>query len=248
MNDEQLWERRRNFLTSRLAGGTYSSIAQSYNQRALEAAMAAGRDPADVETVSATTVRSDCARAKQEMIDDATRDALRGEHRAVLQDMRRANYKAMAGGDVDAAKVVMSTLVREAEMFGLDDPKRSVVGVGTNVEFASDLVALIEGIGYQAPSDLVFAARGERTDALAIDRVAPGDTAIIDGEIVPDSPFDMTSPEPSTRAAAGVATSTTPERAHGGDRSNDNGRAAEGATSPGPPITAAPDADDWSNI
>lgn len=221
MNDEQLYERRHAFLTQRLAGGTYSAIAKRYNERALEAAMARGGDPTEVETVSSTTVRKDCQRAKQELIDDATREALRGEHRAIILDMRRANYAAMAGGDVDAAKIVMSTLQREAEMFGLDEPKRTQIGVGTDVEFANDLVDLIRAVGYQPPTDLLFAARGEAVDgdaahgdALAIDRVAPGDTGVIDVEAIP---FDLDAPEPRP----------APEPA---------------------PVEDEPDDDEWSNL
>lgn len=221
MNDEQLYERRHGFLTQRLAGGTYSAIAKRYNERAMSEAMARGGDPTEVETVSSTTVRKDVARAKQELIDDATREALRGEHRAILLDMRRANYAAMAGGDVDAAKIVMSTLQREAEMFGLDEPKRTQIGVGTDVEFANDLVDLIRAVGYQPPTDLLFAARGEALDgdaahgdALAIDRVAPGDTGVIDVEAIP---FDLDAPEPRP----------APEPA---------------------PVEDEPDDDEWSNL
>ena len=191
MNDEQLYERRHAFLTQRLAGGTYSAIAKRYNEKALEAAMARGGDPTEVETVSSTTVRKDCQRAKQELIDDATREALRGEHRAIILDMRRANYAAMAGGDVDAAKIVMSTLQREAEMFGLDEPKRTQIGVGTDVEFANDLVDLIRAVGYQPPTDLLFAARGEALD---------GEQPAIEGVVVP---FDLDAPEPRPSAADG---------------------------------------------
>lgn len=238
LNEEQLFERRHRFLTMRLAGATFSVIARKYNEQQLEAAMQAGRDPETADQVSTTTVRKDVARAKEELITDATRDALRGEHRAILLDMRRANYAAMAAGDIDAAKVVMSTLQREAEMFGLDDPKRSVVGIGTDVEFATDLVGLIQAVGYTPPDDLMFAAHGERSD-----RDRPALAAVVDAEVVP---LDPDAPEP--RAAGGVAS--------GGERAGGDGT-PPADTDPAPaadpqfdvPSPPAPGGDDpWSNL
>lgn len=175
MNDDQLFDRRHKFLVQRVAGGTYRQISAKWNTD----------NP--TETVSEATVRKDVDRAKQEMVDGATRDALRGEHRAILLTMRQANFSPMLKGDVDAAKIVMSTLVREAEMFGLDDPKRSIVGVGTDIEFAADLVGLIKAVGYEPPSDLVFAATGDRA---ALEETSRDETpALIQATRI--RPFDL---------------------------------------------------------
>jgi hypothetical protein len=224
VNDEALFERRHGFLTQRIAGGTFRSIAERYNAKSIEAVTQAGRPVDEADTVSAATVRKDVERAKAELIDNATRDALRGEHRAILLDLRRANYKAMAGGDVDAAKVVMSTLVREAEMFGLDEPKRTQIGVGTDVEFASDLIGLIHAVvpGAEIPPELAFLAR---EDPLAIDRVPAGDTGVLDAEVIP---LDLTAPDPRP-----VVVEDSAARA-----------AAEGA----PWGTDPADDDPWSNV
>lgn len=222
MNEDALWDRRRDFLTQRIAGGTFSSIAARYNQKQVEACIAAGRPADEAETVSAGTVSKDCDIARATLLDEATRDALRGEHRAILLDMRRANYLAMASGDVDAAKIILSTLVRESEMLGLDEPKRTQVGVGTTVEFASDLVALIEAVGYQPPSDLVFAASGERAEiesantksaenALRGNELSQQTSDVIDAHVVG---FDLDAPEPSGRAAYGVPYPASVEPAH----------------------------------
>jgi hypothetical protein len=210
VNDEQLFDRRHDFLVQRVAGASYSKIAAAWNGRE-------GRDPDD--HVTARTVRSDCDLARDEILDQSSRDVLRGEHRTILLTMRRANFTAMANGDVDAAKVILSTLQREAEMFGLDEPKRSVVGVGTDIEFAGDLVGLIEAVGYQAPADLVFAARGERADEVSAS-ARPAPELVQATRIRPfdlcDEPLD---PEPETAERAHGAPSA-PEPADPGPWSN----------------------------
>ena len=210
MNDDALWDRRRDFLTQRIAGGTYSQIAERYNKKAVEAVIAAGRPVDEAETVSASTVRKDCDVARATLLDEATRDALRGEHRAILLDIRRANYMPMASGDIDAAKIILSTLVRESEMLGLDEPKRTQVGVGTAVDFASDLVDLIKAVGYQPPSDLVFAATGERAEIEAAHGAAyAAEHPVIEGTVVG---FDLDAPElrASGRAAHGEPSAAAP--------------------------------------
>lgn len=192
IEDETLFERRYAFLTQRLAGGTFRGIAEKYNQKAVAAATSAGRDPSEAKTVSPATVRKDVEWAKRDLIEGATREALVAEETQVLLDVRRANYVAMANGDTDAAKIVLATVVQRRELWGLDAPKRSTIGVGTDVEFASDLVALIEAVGSSAPKDLVFAAHGER----------PALDAPIEAEVVPDCPFDVTAPDPRPAPAA----------------------------------------------
>ena len=208
-----------------MAGGTFSQIAAGW-----AADIASGKVVGD--EVSATTVRKDVERAKSELIEGATREALRGEHRSIILTMRQANFNAMAAGDVDAAKIILSTLQREAEMFGLDEPKRTQLGVGTNVEFATDLVDLIQSVGFEAPPDLLFAARGERVDredALAIDRAAPGDTGVLDVEVVGEDEVPN----------SGGSTSD----ARPADGEDTTASAANGA-SPEPPDDDGP----WSNL
>ena len=237
MNDEQLFERRHRFLTQRLAGGTFRVIAERHNKAAVEAVTQAGRPADEAETVTATTVRKDVERAKAELIESATRDMLRGEHRAILLDMRRANYAAMASGDVDAAKVVMSTLQREAEMFGLDEPKRTQIGVGTDVEFATDLADLIRAVGYQPPSDLLFAARGEAIDSkIPTDSPVSSDQLAIEAEVVP---FDLDAPEPAA-AAHGVASEGTTRRTAALETDDDDGGDGDGG--------GDDDDETWSNL
>lgn len=147
--DETLWERRYRSLQLRNARLTFDQIAQRTG-------------------VSPATARKDVEAAKRAVVEESTREQLIGEHRSVLMAMRAAQYPSMLGGDVDAAKVIMSTLVREADMFGLDAPKRTAIGVGTDVEFATTLLQLIESVGGDVPKELADVARSER-DARTID-------------------------------------------------------------------------------
>ena len=187
IEDETLFERRYRFLSQRLAGGTFRAIAERHNKAAVEAVVRVGRDPAEARTVSPATVRKDIEWAKRDLIDTSTREALIAEETQVLLDVRRANYAAMAGGDIDAAKIVLATVTQRRELWGLDAPKRAQIGVGTDVEFAGDLVDLIQMVGVTPPDDLVFAASGERP---AIE--APIDVETVDLRC----PLDVTSPEP----------------------------------------------------
>lgn len=166
--DETLYERRSRALSLRMAGGTFTQIATKLN-------------------VSAAQARKDVERARRDIIDSATRESLIADHRAIILDIRRSFYGPMTSRDtsnserVEAAKLVLSTLQREAELFGLDAPKRMSLGVGTDVEFAETLAALIESVGYAPPADLMFAARGERIDSTSSENTIEN---TIDGEVV----------------------------------------------------------------
>jgi hypothetical protein len=174
LEDEALAERRLHFLSMRNAGATFAAIASRYNERQRAAYEAAGGDPDDAPKLSASTVRKDVLAAKERIIGDETREALIAEETSVILDVRRANYAAMLDGDIDAAKIVLSTVVQRREMRGLDEPKRSVVGVGTDVDFAGTLLDLIRAVPSVA-KELEFTVGGRRDDILAIDsaRIAP---------------------------------------------------------------------------
>lgn len=179
VEDETLTERRLRFLSQRNAGATFDAIAALYNKKQIEAAIAAERDPSSAKTISATTVRKDVERAKLDIVGQATREGMIAETYSVILDVRRANYGAMAGGDIDAAKVVLATVQQQRDLFGLDAPKRAVVGVGTDVEFSETLLALIQQL------DTADAAK-ELAQAAAVERPIE----IIDAEVVPQAnPF-----------------------------------------------------------
>ena len=144
VEDESLTERRLRFLSLRNAGATFDSIAAQYNKKQLELVLAAQGDPSTAKRVSSTTVRKDIEKAKLDIVGQATREGMIAEVYSVILDVRRANYGAMASGDVDAAKVVLATAQQQRDLFGLDAPKRAVVGVGTDVEFSETLLGLIQ--------------------------------------------------------------------------------------------------------
>ena len=177
-DDETVYERRSRSLELRVAGHTFSEIAEL-----------TGKSPGQA--------RKDVERARQDIIDSATRESLMADHRATVVAVRRAFFKDMTSGNVDAAKIILSTLEREAKLFGLDAPQRVALGVGTDVEFAETLASLIETVGYAPPSDLIFAARGdsarhEKTPALEASRGLYGDSddfdesEAVDAEVVDD--------------------------------------------------------------
>lgn len=138
--DETLYERRIRSLTLRNAGATYNQIAEKTG-------------------VSLPTARKDVAAALREIVAETAEDMI-ARQRAVLFDIQRANYAAAASGDIDAARIILSTLEREARLFGLDAPTRVNVGV-SDVEFAEKTALLITSLGLTPPK-AILAALGER--------------------------------------------------------------------------------------
>jgi hypothetical protein len=138
--DETLYERRIRSLTLRNAGATYNQIAEKTG-------------------VSLPTARKDVAAALREIVAETAEDMI-ARQRAVLFDIQRANYAAAASGDIDAARIILATLEREARLFGLDAPTRVNVGV-SDVEFAEKTALLITSLGLTPPK-AILAALGER--------------------------------------------------------------------------------------
>lgn len=242
-DDETLYERRHRFLTLRNAQMTFRAIAEQHNRTAVKAATDAGLDPDEAKTISPATVRKDIERARRELTSDATRESLVAQEYSVIMDMRRASYQAALGGDVDAIKLIINTSRDVRELFGLDAPKRTQIGVGTDVEFARELSDLIAAIGGAVPNELAFAAGGEHT---ALD-AAPD--AAADGSSSPDSaldvdviPLDVHSPEPAPRRSASDALRSRGRRAATTDDVEPETTTAD-EPDPGPPA-AAP----WSNL
>ncbi len=132
-DDETVLERRMRALTLRNAGATFRQIA-------------------DKTGVSPTMARRDVEAALREVIAE-TAESMIARQRAILHDIQRANYAAAAGGDIDAARVIISTLEREARLFGLVAPTRVNVGV-SDVEFAERTASLIQSLGLSPPREL----------------------------------------------------------------------------------------------
>ena len=148
-DDETLFERRARALTLRNAGATYRQIA-------------------DKTGVSPGSARKDVEAALREVMAETAENMI-ARQRSILFDIQRANYAAAASGDVDAARLIIATLEREARLFGLDAPTRVNVGV-SDVEFAERTASLIESLGLQPPKELV---RGfSPADVMDVDVIA----------------------------------------------------------------------------
>jgi len=184
--DETLYERRIRSLTLRNAGATYNQIAEKTG-------------------VSLPTARKDVAAALREIVAETAEDMI-ARQRAVLFDIQRANYAAAASGDIDAARIILSTLEREARLFGLDAPTRVNVGV-SDVEFAEKTALLITSLGLTPPK-AILAALGERETV---------DAEVFDDDYSkqPDSSDEQDFPPPQQTSGA-------------------NGEALETADSPSP--------------
>lgn len=165
--DESLFERRMRALTLRNAGATYRQIAEKTG-------------------VSAAAARKDVAAALREVVAETAEDMI-ARQRAVLMDIQRANYAAAASGDIDAARLIIATLEREARLFGLDAPTRVNVGV-SDVEFAERTASLIESLGLRPPKELAR-MRAEELDALDADVILPFDVSEGSGDADGVSPL-----------------------------------------------------------
>ncbi|SIB67479.1 hypothetical protein [Mycobacteroides abscessus] len=145
--DETLFERRMKVVMLRNAGVTFTDIANKLG-------------------ISTTQARKDRTAGLRDILGDTAEDMI-ARQRSVTLDVQKANYKKMLDGDVDAARLILSSLEREAKLFGLDAPTRVNVGV-SDIEFAEKTAALIESVGGTPPADLLKAI-GHRAGATVID-------------------------------------------------------------------------------
>ncbi|SHT84149.1 Uncharacterised protein [Mycobacteroides abscessus subsp. abscessus] len=142
--DETLFERRMRVVMLRNAGVTFTDIARQLK-------------------ISATQARKDLSAGLRDILADTAEDMI-ARQRSVTLDLQKANYKKMLEGDIDAGRLILSALEREAKLFGLDAPTRVNVGV-SDIEFAEKTAALIESVGGTPPADLLKAI-GHRADAI----------------------------------------------------------------------------------
>lgn len=179
--DETTFERRIRVVMLRNAGVTFTDIARK-------------------ESISTTQARKDLTAGLRDLLADTAEDMI-ARQRSVIIDVQKANYKKMLEGDVDAARLILSSLEREAKLFGLDAPTRVNVGV-SDIEFAEKTAALIESVGGTPPADLLKAI-GHRADAIGHRAGAArdgGDATVIDAEVVTE---DRTEPVAAPAPAPG---------------------------------------------
>ena len=139
-----------------------------------------------------------------------TAESMIARQRSILFDIQRANYAAAASGDVDAARLIIATLEREARLFGLDAPTRVNVGV-SDVEFAERTASLIESLGLTPPKELL------RYSAPDTDVMEDGPT-YVDVDVVADAADDG-----ALDAALGVGGGGGGQREHGDGGSGEGG-------------------------
>ena len=138
--DDELYERRMRVLSLRLGGMTYREIAT-------------------VLKISPDAARRDEAAAKRIMAGDDIEGVIAGQ-RAVLADVRKANYRAMLGGDKDATANILKGLDHEAKLLGLYAPTRISTGP-SHIEFSERAAELITAI---SPDTLKELLRGTSAD------------------------------------------------------------------------------------
>lgn len=174
--DETTFERRIRVVMLRNAGVTFTDIARK-------------------ESISTTQARKDLTAGLRDLLADTAEDMI-ARQRSVIIDVQKANYKKMLEGDVDAARLILSSLEREAKLFGLDAPTRVNVGV-SDIEFAEKTAALIESVGGTPPADLLKAI-GHRADTA-------GNGTVIDAEVVTEDraePVAAPAPAPGWQPVA----------------------------------------------
>ncbi|CPT94394.1 Uncharacterised protein [Mycobacteroides abscessus] len=174
--DETTFERRIRVVMLRNAGVTFTDIARK-------------------ESISTTQARKDLTAGLRDLLADTAEDMI-ARQRSVIIDVQKANYKKMLEGDVDAARLILSSLEREAKLFGLDAPTRVNVGV-SDIEFAEKTAALIESVGGTPPADLLKAI-GHRADAIG-HRAG----AVIDAEVVTEDRAEPVAPAADPAPAPG---------------------------------------------
>lgn len=143
--DEELWERRAKALMLRHAGLTYTVIGERLG-------------------ISAAVARKDVRAALREVTADTKADMV-ARQRSILLDLTRAHYAAAIDGDIDATKMVLSTLDHEMRLLGLAAPTQVSVGV-SDEDFARRAASLIASLDLEPPRSLLSTA-GIAADAHA---------------------------------------------------------------------------------
>lgn len=226
-DEEVIIDRQLRAVMMRNVGGTWAQIAATLK-------------------ISATQARKDYQGGLRQMTSVSAEDMI-ARQRSIVHDVIRSNYKAMAGGDIDAGKLILSALEREAKLFGLDAPARLNVGV-SDIEFAERTASLIEVLGLQPPKELVAGlpraknvaeiASAEAIDAEIVDTMAS------DNAPAHELPFDLGSGAAALDPDFDSDFAPTPEAA----RDASSRRGDDPNKSNKTPRRAASAGDGWSNL
>lgn len=178
--DDALYERRLRVLSLRMGGMTYREIAT-------------------VLKIDPSTARRDEAAAKRLIAGDDMEGIIAGQ-RAVLADIRKANYRSMLGGDKDATANILKGLDHEAKLLGLYAPTRINTGP-SHIEFSERAAELITAV---SPDILKELLRGTSIDPRVIaehereQEPEPLDVQVVESlPTASDSPADAPEPDSS---------------------------------------------------
>lgn len=168
-DDETLWERRHTAVTLRNAGQTFTQIGNALQ-------------------ISPAQARRDVERAVRDYMEGQL-DMIIGQHRAILADIRKANYPLMLSGNRDAAKSILDGLTHEAKLLGMYAPTRVVTGVSEG-EFSERFLELIEAVSPDTLKEMLSGTLRRKAADSTSDPDAPVDAEIVPEPVGTDDPDD----------------------------------------------------------
>ncbi|QHB37380.1 Rnase E [Mycobacterium phage BirdsNest] len=178
--EAELENRRAGVLLDRLKGKTYAEIARERG-------------------ISMSTARKDYRLALAGQMEESPELGI-AKHRAVINEVLKANMDAMMKGDKDAAATILRALERDAKLKGYDAPTRVLAAVNTR-DFANEAAQLISRIQQLDPDTLKELTRVHRPARPILDQL--GQREVIDAETVevpPASPAPAPDPGPEPEA------------------------------------------------
>ncbi|URC18179.1 DNA binding protein [Mycobacterium phage Zenteno07] len=202
--DAELETRRADVLLMRLKGKTYAEIAAAHG-------------------ISMSTARKDYRLALAGQMEESPELGI-AKHRAIINEVLKANMDAMLKGDKDAAATILRALERDSKLKGYDAPTRVLAAVNTR-DFANEAAQLISRIQQLDPDTLKELTRVHRPARPILDQLEAAQQPL-DAEVVGEGE----QPDPEPPAASAPAPDPGPDRPadaeHGGAPGGD----------PGPPL------------
>lgn len=190
--DAELETRRAAVLLDRLKGRTYAEIAAAHG-------------------ISMSTARKDYRLALAAQAEESP-DLGIAKHRAIINELLKANLSAALKGDKDAAVIILRALERDSKLKGYDAPTRVLAAVNTR-DFANEAAQLISRIQQLDPDTLKELTRVHRPARPILDqldaRQQPLDAEVVSDPEPPASPAPAPDPGPDLEAE--------PDRAPGVD-------------------------------
>lgn len=175
--EAELETRRADVLLDRLKGKTYAEIAAKHG-------------------ISMSTARKDYRLALAGQMEESPELGI-AKHRALINEVLKANMDAMLKGDKDAAATILRALERDSKLKGYDAPTRVLAAVNTR-DFANEAAQLISRIQQLDPDTLKELTRVHRPARPILDQL---EAAPLDAEVVADP---TPAPAPSQQPAADV--------------------------------------------